>query len=237
MGVALCRADAGCGGIAGAAQSKGAGGTPPAPFSLVGPPRSGAGAADLARRWRRQAQAEDGARRRARDERQVAAMGAHQLARDRQAESGAAGSGRAKKRAEQIVPRLGRQTRAVIGNLDDGRLAFPYRRDPQPVGAGFDRVARQVREDAVELVAVGLDLEPGRNGAVDREVVLAELQPDGDLVDQCREPKPARRPAAPILRAKNRACGCTTRRRGRSRPSAAAGYGAPRVPRSSSSRR
>src|SRR6185295_13974090 len=100
-------------------------------------------------------QAEDGAGAGAGGEAQLAAMGARQLAGDRQTETAAAGAGRAEERAKQIFSRLWRQPGAVIGDLDRDGAALARRGKAQPVGASFDRVAREVEENSVQLIAVG----------------------------------------------------------------------------------
>ena len=64
---------------------------------------------------RRQPQHEDGAGRGGVAKRDVAAMGAQHLARDGEAEAGAAGARRAGEGTEEIFARLGRQARPVIG--------------------------------------------------------------------------------------------------------------------------
>ena len=104
-----------------------------------------------------QGQAKDGAGASARGEAQLAAMGAHQLAGDRQAEPAAARAGRAEKRPEEVFPRLGREAMAVIGNLDRDRRVIARRGKAQPVRSGLDGIAGEVEEHPVELVAVGLD--------------------------------------------------------------------------------
>ncbi len=99
-------------------------------------------------------------------------MGARQFAGDRQAEPAAAGAGRAEKRTKQIFLRLGRQAGAVIGDLDRDRSALTRCRKAQLARTGLERVAGEVREDAVELVAIGPDRELGRDRAFDRKSVF-----------------------------------------------------------------
>ena len=84
-------------------------------------------------------------------------MGACELACDRQTQPAAAGASRAEKRPEQIFPRLGRQTVAIVGNLDRNRPALARGGKAQTVGARLDGIPGQVEENPVELIAVGAD--------------------------------------------------------------------------------
>ena len=90
-------------------------------------------------------------------------MRAHQFARDGEAEAAAARPRRAGKRPEQILARLGRQARPVIGDLDGDRcrLRAPPQMRSRRAPASTALRAR-FEQHPVELVAVGLDLEIGR---------------------------------------------------------------------------
>jgi len=99
-------------------------------------------------------------------------MGAHELAGDRQTQPAAAGTGRAEKRPEQVLARLGRQTVAIIGNLDRNRPALARGGKAQTVGARLDGIAGQVEKNPVELIAVGADGEVVRDRAFDRQSLL-----------------------------------------------------------------
>src|SRR5690348_16063617 len=99
-------------------------------------------------------------------------MGAHQFAGDRQTQTAAAGAGRAEERAEQVVPRLGWQAGTVIGDVDRNRPALTRRRKAQPARPGLDRIAGEVEEHPVELVAVGFDDKVLRDRVLDRQIVL-----------------------------------------------------------------
>ena len=119
-------------------------------------------------------------------------MRSHQFAGDGETEPATAGPCRAKKRAEQIVPRLWRQPRAVIHDLDRNNSVLARRGTAQPVCPGFDRIAREIQQHAIELVAIGLDRELGRDRAVDRQAVAGRAETRADFVDQRSDGKPAR---------------------------------------------
>src|SRR5262249_20149297 len=133
---------------------------------------------------RRQGKTKHGAGAGARDKRQLAAMRPRQFARDRQAETAAARPGGAEERTEQVVTRLGRQARTIVSDLDRDRAGLATGRDPQPLRSGLDRVAGEVREYAVELVAIGLDDELGRERAVDDEPGAGVAEAGTDLGNQ-----------------------------------------------------
>src|SRR5215469_8988022 len=118
-------------------------------------------------------------------------MGAHELAGDRQTQPATAGTSRAEKRPEQIFPRLGRQTVAIIGNIDRNCPALARGGKAQTVGTRLDGVAGEVEKNPVELIAVGADGEVGRDRAFDRQILLRDGELRADLVNQRREQKPA----------------------------------------------
>ena len=91
-----------------------------------------------------QAQAEDRSGARALIERDVAAMGAHHLARDGEPQPGSAGTGRTGKGPEEILARLGRQARPVIGHLDQQQRLALRRAEAQAMRAGLRRVLREI---------------------------------------------------------------------------------------------
>jgi len=118
-------------------------------------------------------------------------MRAHKLARDREAEAAAAGTGRAEKRAEQVLARLGRQPGAVIGDDNRDRSILARCGKAQPAGSRLDGVAGEIKEHPVELIAIGADREVGRDRAVDREILLRDGKTGADLVDERGERKAA----------------------------------------------
>src|SRR6516164_8261098 len=66
----------------------------------------------------------------------LAAMGAHQLGGDGEAEAGAAGAGRALERLEQMGPRAFGEARPGIGHLDDGDGALAPPGDADLIASG-----------------------------------------------------------------------------------------------------
>src|SRR5271165_644158 len=166
---------------------------------------------DFAHSGSGQGQAEDSADASARGEAQLAAMGAHQFAGDREAQTAAAGTGRAEERTEQVLPRLGRQAGAVIGYLDRDRRRLAHGGKAQPVRPGFDRIAGEVEEHPVELIAVGLDDEIGRDRVLDRQIVLGDRETGADFVDQRRQRKARARERRSLLDAIDRAVALCTR--------------------------
>ena len=59
--------------------------------------------------------------------------------------------------------------------------------------ACLERVARQIEEDPVELITIGLDREVGRDRALDRQLVRRDSEARAYFVDQRRERKTVRR--------------------------------------------
>jgi len=59
--------------------------------------------------------------------------------------------------------------------------------------AGLDRIASQVQQHPVDLVAVGLEGELGRRVEFDRRSVVGQRQAGLDLVEQRPQLEPARR--------------------------------------------
>ena len=66
-------------------------------------------------------------------------------------------------------------------------------RSPRParLQSELDRIAREVEEHAVKLVAIGLEDEIGRDLRLDRQIVLGDRETGPDLVDQRRQRKAA----------------------------------------------
>ena len=95
-------------------------------------------------------------------------MPARQLARDRQAETGAVTPGRTGECLEEVVTRLGRQARASVDDLDHGitvlaapahgQLAFAL----MPIQR-LNGIAAQIEKEPVHLIRVGIELERWRN--------------------------------------------------------------------------
>src|SRR5690348_13695191 len=111
-------------------------------------------------------------------------MGPYEFAGDRQAEPAAAGTGRAVKRAEQIFPGLGRQSGAIIGDVDHECSAIARGGKAQPASPRLYRVARQVHENPVQLIAVGLDSEVWRDRVFYNEILLGDGEAWTYFVDQ-----------------------------------------------------
>src|SRR5262245_8782487 len=169
-------------------------------------PRSGAGALAAARVQIDRAVGDGEAEGRpdgALDQADLAAMGAHQLGGDGEAEAGAAGAGRALKRLEQVGPRLLRQARSGVRHLDHHHCALAAAGDADLVAAGvlvvaavepLPRIAREVEQDAEQLLGVGVDHQPAldradpahRRGAVEPErlahIVHQRLERDAAAV-------------------------------------------------------
>src|SRR5258707_11421393 len=111
-------------------------------------------------------------------------MGAGDLAADGEAESGAAGAGRADEGAEQIVPGAGRQAVAVIRDLDIEPAPGPRPgAEAQMRGTGLDRVPRQIEQRPEQLVAIALDAA-GLGRVVDAQRRRLRSAGGEDLVDQ-----------------------------------------------------
>src|SRR3546814_8229424 len=83
----------------------------PAPWAADGFPTPAASS-------RRQVEAEESAVPAGSDQRELAAMAVHQLLRDGEAEAGAAGPSRAGEGLEQVLARLLRQARPIVGAVD-----------------------------------------------------------------------------------------------------------------------
>src|SRR4029077_2860480 len=94
---------------------------------------------------------------------------------------------------KQIVLRLRREPGTIIGDVDRDRPVLAHRGEAQLTRSVLDRVAGEVQQYPVELIAVGLDHEVGRDRAFDRHAVFGELEIWGDFVDQRCEGKTARR--------------------------------------------
>src|SRR5690349_11386360 len=109
-------------------------------------------------------------------------MGAHQFPRYRKAETAAARSGRAEKWTKQVLPRLGRQSGAIIGDLDRDGPVLRRSRKTQPMGSSLDGIAGEVEKDPVELIAVGHNREIDRYGVFDRQISLGNRQTRPDFV-------------------------------------------------------
>src|ERR1700738_1267259 len=84
----------------------------------------------------------------------------------------APGRGGAKNGRKRVFRARGREAMAVIGALDRNRRVIARRGKAQPVRSRLDGIAGEVEEHPVELVAVGLDHEVGRDLVLDREIVL-----------------------------------------------------------------
>src|SRR5712664_14161 len=102
------------------------------------------------------------------DERDLAAMGTHEFVGDHEAEPGASGPRRSLERLKQVRPRLIREARAGVRNLDDGDGSLAPSGDPDLIahgvigGAAFQRlqgVAREVDKNAQQLIAIGVDIK------------------------------------------------------------------------------
>ena len=90
-----------------------------------------------------------------RDQFDVAAMRHHQIARNRQAEPGAAPPDAAGKRAEQIGAHRLRQAGPVIGDLEREQRSSLPRRDAHAMRPGLGRVAQQDDQNAEQLDPIG----------------------------------------------------------------------------------
>src|SRR5690242_13763011 len=100
-------------------------------------------------------------------------MGARQLAGNGEAKPGAAQAGRAGEGLEEVVARLGRQARPVIGDGHRDLARGPLAGEAHAMGARLESVAAEVEHDAVELVAVAIDLETLWHRVLDARRVLA----------------------------------------------------------------
>src|SRR5579863_2404427 len=128
------------------------------------------------------------------DQADFAAMSANEFGGNGKPKTGAAGAGRALESFEQMGARLAGKTGAGIGHFDyhDGALAPAGNADLVAAGiarfAAFhslDGVARQIEEDAKQLVVIGLHDEPALDRAdpADRPVG-AEPESFVDLLNQ-----------------------------------------------------
>ena len=97
------------------------------------------------------------------DERNLAAVGAHEFVGDHEAEPGASGPRRSLERLEQVRPCLIREARTGVRNLNDRDSPLAPPGDPDLIargvigGAAFQRlhgIAREVDKNAQQLIAV-----------------------------------------------------------------------------------
>ena len=100
------------------------------------------------------------------DQADLAAMGAHQLGHDGEPQPDAAGAGRALEGLEQMRAGALGEPRAGVGHLDHHHGALAPAGDADLVAAGIlgvaalerlHRVAREIEQDAEQLVGIGID--------------------------------------------------------------------------------
>ncbi len=106
-------------------------------------------------------------------------MRAHELGGDRKPKPGAAGAGRTLERLEQMRARLFGKTGTGIGNLDHDHRAFTAAGDADLVASwiavgtafgglafhGLHGIAGKIKQDAEQLIVVGLHDESALDGA------------------------------------------------------------------------
>ena len=125
------------------------------------------------------------------DQGNIAAVGAHEVARDRKAEAEAVRAGRTGERLIEIDARGFGQSGSVVGDLDDGKTVAVPRGDGDGTAVAsrdgidrLDRVAAEVEEDAEQLLAVGRDGQAVVDGVAPAHPgLLGQPQRDPDFED------------------------------------------------------